>query len=213
MNVFLNLDVANDYDEYYYTPIGHEVDVIEKSIITQALAKFPRGEMLEVGCGTGHWTQFFVDEGFRVTAMDVSENMLKIAKNKDVDAEFLLGDALALPFSDNHFTVVSAITMLEFVDNQTKALEEIYRVLKKNGWLILGCLNENSVIGKNKKHDETFKNAQFLSKQKLISILVNFHSIEFKFGVYLDSDFVLTHDNNASETIEPVFICVVAQKL
>jgi len=80
-----------------------------------------RGDMLELVCGTGHWTTFFCEEGFRVTAVDTSEAMLSEAKKKDIGcATFLHADAANLPFADESFSVVASITMLEFVEISIK---------------------------------------------------------------------------------------------
>jgi len=60
--------------------------------------------MLELGCGTGHWTQFFCEEGFQVTGVDESEAMLERARAKNIaGARFLQADAGNLPFRDQSF--------------------------------------------------------------------------------------------------------------
>jgi len=57
MNVFIKEEIADDYDAYYQTPAGKEIDAIEEKLIADALQKVPKGKMLELGCGTGHWTE------------------------------------------------------------------------------------------------------------------------------------------------------------
>jgi len=212
MNVFLKPEIANSYDEYYQSDFGKKVDKIEKDIITDLIKELPRNEMLELGCGTGHWSDFFSKNGFKVTGIDISEAMLTIAKDKKIDATFKVGDAGQIPFQDESFQCISSITMLEFVDNQDQVINEMHRVLKKDGWLLLGCLNKNSIIGKNKENDETFRDAAFLSIEDIQLKLEKFDIIQIKSGVRLAPDFSVSNENEENEHIEPVFIGILAQK-
>lgn len=212
MNVFLKPEIASNYDEYYQSDFGKKVDKIEKAIIADLIKELPRNEMLELGCGTGHWSDFFSKNGFKVTGIDISEAMLDIAKDKKIDATFKVGDAGQIPFQDESFPCISSITMLEFVDNQDVVINEMYRVLKKSGWLLLGCLNKNSIIGKNKENDETFRDAAFLSIEDIQSKLEKFDILQIKSGVRLAPDYSISDENEENEPIEPVFIGILAQK-
>jgi ubiquinone/menaquinone biosynthesis C-methylase UbiE len=130
-NIFLTPEVASEYDAYYQTETGKTVDNIEKEIVSAHIKKIPKTNWLELGCGTGHWTKFFSESEFQITAVDNSEAMLKIARSKNLEnVQFLNADATRLPFSDGHFSGIVSITMLEFVDDLEKVLNEIDRVLK-----------------------------------------------------------------------------------
>ncbi|MGM0622223.1 MAG: class I SAM-dependent methyltransferase, partial [Bacteroidota bacterium] len=127
-NVFLTPEVASEYDAYYQTETGKTVDNIEKEIVSANLKKLPKTNWLELGCGTGHWTKFFNEGGFQITAVDNSEAMLKIARSKNLEnVQFLNADATRLPFPDARFSGIVSITMLEFVDDLEKVLNEIDR--------------------------------------------------------------------------------------
>ena len=167
--------------------------------------------MLELGCGTGQWTEYFIKKGFKLTGIDISDEMLKFAHSKSLNADFLKADSSQIPFDDNSFSAVSSITMLEFVEDQNKVLQEAYRVLKPGGWLILGCLNANSELGKNKENDEVFKDAHFLSSDELKHKLRNFNNIKMGFGIYYSSTFELLDGKTEIDT-EPAFIAAIAQK-
>lgn len=204
--------VAQSYDAYYETESGRQIDAIEKEILSELLKNVTFDEMLELGCGTGHWTQFFINSGFKVTAVDRSKAMLEYAYQKDIDAEFLEGNAEKLPFADGSFPVVASVTMLEFVENQQAVLSEIYRVLKPGGYMLLGCLNANSVLGKNKQHDDTFREAEMLTRQRLINILKPFGEVKMKCGVYYSDDFQLLDNTVREPDVEPVFMGALVQK-
>lgn len=167
--------VADYYDEYYNSDFGKKVDFVEKRRVKKFIEQIPIKSALEIGCGTGHWTQFFIDNGFRLTAIDVSENMINKAREKNLNGvEFSIKNIEEIDYPDNYFENVFAITSLEFVDNRGKAFEQIYRILKPDGYLLIGCLNINSYLGMTKNSNKVFKNANFFDEKQLQEILSKF---------------------------------------
>lgn len=213
MNVFLDNAVANTYDEYYTTASGNKIDLEEKAIISALLNNVPAGSMLELGCGTGHWTKFFIEKGFKLTGVDVSEAMLNIAKGKNLEARFCVGNAEELLFQDKVFDLVTSITMLEFVYDVDQVIKEAFRVLKPSGYLLLGCLNKNAVLARNKKQSPTFKNARFLDRQALEKKLKPYGTPKFNSGVYLDENYEFIENLEDEVNPEPTFIGVLTQKI
>ena len=210
MNVFLEKEIARNYDEYYKTKFGKKVDEAEKKIINSLIENITPGNILDIGCGTGHWSVFLSEKGFGVTGIDISDAMLDLAKNKYPGMNFLKGNSQNLPFNNNSFDAVLSVTMLEFVDNIEKAVDEMYRVLKNSGYIIVGCLNKNSVIGKNKSNDPVFKNAVFLSTDMLHKVFHQFEITEIKTGVHLNDDYSFS---DITENTEPAFIGIKAKKI
>ncbi|EGQ1775622.1 bifunctional demethylmenaquinone methyltransferase/2-methoxy-6-polyprenyl-1,4-benzoquinol methylase [Staphylococcus pseudintermedius] len=99
---------------------------------------------LDVCCGTADWTialsQAVGPEG-EVTGLDFSENMLKVGEEKTAHMEnirLVQGDAMALPFDDNTFDYVTIGFGLRNIPDYSKALSEMYRVLKPGGMVV--CL-------------------------------------------------------------------------
>ena len=212
MNVFIQSEIADNYDEYYQTEAGKKVNEIEEKLIAAALQKIPEGKMLDLGCGTGHWTKYFSENGFKLTGTDISDAMLKHAKQKELKAEILKANSENLPFENESFDVVASITMMEFVNDQDKVLAEIYRVLKPNGYLLLGGLNGISELGKSSKNDPVFKNANFFTHEKLCDKLQKFGSPEINCGVYFSPEFQLMDSSSEKENYEPAFMLAVVQK-
>lgn len=213
MNVFSQPDVANNYDAYYLTGSGKKIDKIEKAIVSKLIKHIPRSHMLELGCGTGHWSEYFIKQGFSLTGIDISEPMLKLAEQKNLNAEFLKADSHKIPFTNQSFSVISSITMLEFVEDRERVLQEIYRVLKIGGWLILGCLNAHSVLAQTKDQDETFKNADFLTPEKLLNKLQTFGKPKLSSGVYMSANFELLDHIPGNKQVQPVFMAAIVQKI
>ncbi|MBN2858311.1 MAG: methyltransferase domain-containing protein [Candidatus Delongbacteria bacterium] len=204
-NVFQDKTIAESYDNYYRTDFGITVDSIEKKIIDELLNSLSSREMLELGCGTGHWTEHFEKLGYSVTALDISQPMLDIAEKRDLKADFLKADAEALPFRDGSMSLITSITMLEFVDDLEKALSEMRRVLKKGGSLVLGCLNAESLLGKNKQNDPTFKNAVFFTDEDFETKFSGFEIVKIRKGIYLRPDYSLADEAEDKEEYEPAF--------
>ena len=213
MNIFAEEKVALEYDIYYKSELGKEIDLIEKQAISHLLEPITPGHLLEIGCGTAHWTSFFSKCGFQITATDVSAPMLALAKTKDIpNTQFLTADVCNLPFPDNHFDQVAAITSLEFCGNIKQAIQEVKRVLKPSGLFIAGCLNSNSELGKVKDQDPVLKHGEFMSKDELhsqLSILGEATIIEC---AKLSADFKILDLSNNSNSVEGVFLASAVQK-
>ncbi len=136
--------LAEHYDRWYETPEGMMYDRLEKRAVMRSLPRPSDGKrLLEVGCGTGHWTRFFSDKGFNTTAVDISPAMLSVARKKSIHgASFGVADAHSLPFEDGQFDVAAAIATLEFVQNPEAVVDEMVRCVRKpRGVLLVGVLN------------------------------------------------------------------------
>lgn len=98
------------------------------------------GDVLEVAVGTGANLRYY-PRGCRITAVDISEAMLTHARReadrRDLQVDFRLMDAEQLDFPDNHFdTVASAMTVCTFI-RPVAALQEMNRVCKPDGKILL----------------------------------------------------------------------------
>jgi len=171
-----NFDLeADTYDDFYNTQPGRDIDFLEKKLIRQFLEQFKQKEILEIGCGTGHWSAFFAENGFTVNGIDVSKKMLEKAIEKKIpNATFTQALAEELPFKKHSIENIACITALEFMNDITKAITEMHRVLKPGGILLVGALNKNSFQGKNKNASEVFKDAHFFFFFQLYNYLLNF---------------------------------------
>lgn len=111
------------------------------------------GKVLEVGVGTGNNLRYY-PEGCEVTGIDLSPGMLAKAKAKVKEAKvavtLLEMDAQNLKFPDNHFDTVVATCVFCSVPDPLKGLQEIKRVCKPNGKVILleHVRSENPILGK-----------------------------------------------------------------
>ena len=147
-NPFDNEVVASGY-EAWYASRGRRADRLEKRLLSGLLTAFPCGAtVLEVGCGTGHFTRWLAERGFRVVGLDLSRVMLREAVRCD-GQRYVVGDALALPFDRGSFDIVALITTLEFLVDQRQALSEAVRVARAG--LLLGVLSRCSLMALKRK--------------------------------------------------------------
>lgn len=215
MNIFLNPEIALSYDRYYETEEGKTVDVFEKQVIAGFVEKIPGGKVLEVGCGTGHWTRYLAtsQKFSEIIAIDTSEAMLEIARGKITDkVHFKLANVEKLPFNNNNFDVVVAVTVMEFVDNIPLAFEEVYRVLCPGGYFIGGFLNQNSILGKYKNENEIFRAAHFFTESELNSYLYRFGQPIFKQCVYYSDEYKILDGTPSALKYQGAFIGVFVKK-
>lgn len=96
----------------------------------------PGQSYADIGCGTGALLSFFSGAQRTLTAMDLSPEMIARARRRDdlKNVDFHVGSAAGQwPFADESFDRVTALAMLEFVENLDEALDELWRVLKPGG--------------------------------------------------------------------------------
>lgn len=101
-------------------------------------------KILDVACGTGDFTIAIVRKaapGSRISGIDISEGMLEIGKEKvkraGIDATMSVGDCEALPYCDNEFDRISVGFGVRNFEKLELCLAEMYRVLAKNGKLVI----------------------------------------------------------------------------
>jgi ubiquinone/menaquinone biosynthesis C-methylase UbiE len=174
---------AERYDQWYQTARGAVYDRLEKKAISRLL---PRGgdtkKLLEIGCGTGHWSAFFSANGYNVTGVDVSEGMLMRARQKSLqNCDFELADAHDLPFETGSYDVVGAITTLEFVRQPGRVIAEMARCARKHtGQLLFGVLN--SLCSMNQKRrlrkDSPYARACLFAPEELLCFLAPYGRVD-----------------------------------
>jgi ubiquinone/menaquinone biosynthesis C-methylase UbiE len=136
--------LAAHYEAWYETPEGRRADELEKAVLSWLLRGFSRSEsVLEIGCGTGHFTRWLNDQGLAAVGLDLSAAMLTKARALD-GVPLVHADARRLPFADGAFDLAVFITALEFVEQPREALAEALRVARRG--VALGVLNRWSVL-------------------------------------------------------------------
>ncbi|MFV8819470.1 class I SAM-dependent methyltransferase [Haliea sp. E17] len=103
--------------------------------------------LLDLGCGAGVLTEELLKKGYRTHAVDISMDMLRLAEMRCSafpEGEYLLaqGECFHLPFRDAQFDLVVCLGMFGYFKESDLALQEINRVLRPGGTLILSVRNK-----------------------------------------------------------------------
>ncbi|HQR81801.1 MAG TPA: bifunctional demethylmenaquinone methyltransferase/2-methoxy-6-polyprenyl-1,4-benzoquinol methylase UbiE [Thiotrichales bacterium] len=109
------------------------------------LGLLPHHQVLDLASGTGDLAlriaPLLNDQG-KITLSDINESMLNIGKQRMIDAghlraEYAVANAESLPFADNSFDRITMAFGLRNVTDKQQALNELHRVLKPNGLLMV----------------------------------------------------------------------------
>ena len=134
------------YEQWFTTPIGKLVLESETALISEMVHPRAGEKILDAGCGTGVFTLDFLVKGAMVVGLDISVPMLNLARKKTAGYAFsaLRGDMEHLPFKDNSFDKAVSITALEFIADGKSAVNELFRVTRPGGWVVVATLNSLS---------------------------------------------------------------------
>lgn len=113
---------------------------LELAHIRKVISKKDR--ILDLGCGFGRITIPLAKEGYKIEGIDITPVMIEkaneLAKKENINITFKVGDMRNLPYNDNTFNIVlclwSSFMELSKENEQLKAVKEILRVLKPNGY-------------------------------------------------------------------------------
>lgn len=150
--------------------------------------------IIELGCGRAYCSNYLFNNGFRnIVACDFSEEVLKIVNKENLFLKTLLFDmGNGLPFENDSIDVIIADLSLHYFDLSTTTFvfDEIYRVLKDDGYLIARVNATNDKLHITDNAEEIEKNffydgniyKRFFDKQDFETLLKNFeiHNLEQK---------------------------------
>lgn len=123
---------AETYDDYPNLLLE-----VEEPIVKALIPKTEYGKALDIGCGTGRYSNILSKLGYSVTGVDQSLAMLRKAKSKVHNAKFIRGQITNLPLSDESFDFAICALVLTHSKSLTPAISEINRVVRKGGMIIL----------------------------------------------------------------------------
>lgn len=103
----------------------------------QFLKLKPHQTLLDVGCGTGYFSDLAYKQNIGVTGIDASNELIEQAKKRNSKIEFSVGEMEELPFSDNSFDAVCGFNSFQYAENLNNALLDARRVLKNKGKLVI----------------------------------------------------------------------------
>lgn len=141
-----------DREASWYDAV-HDVQTVDGHALRARLDTVERragsgpGDLLDAGMGPGRLLERVASRGWKVSGVDLSEQMVSHARRRlpEHTERLLQAPIEALPFANSSFDVVVATGVLEFVREPSVALRELIRVLHPNGRLIGSLPNRRSV--------------------------------------------------------------------
>jgi len=144
-------------------------------------------KILDVGAGTGRLAVELAKKGAIVTALDVSEQMLKILQRKNKKIITALGDAESMPFADEEFDLVAAEFLIVHLKNPKRFFDEAYRVLKNRGRLLITNINQKDPPEINTKDGKIKIESFYHRPDRIIEILKSL-AFEIEKEIFIKED-------------------------
>ncbi len=108
-------------------------------------AESENSNALDLGCGAGVFIPYLTQKGYKVTAIDISDKMvrkcLSLCDALSIDSNIIVGDCNATNFPDNYFDLVLCVGLIEHQSEDSPLLTEANRILKPGGTLVLTFRN------------------------------------------------------------------------
>jgi 2-polyprenyl-3-methyl-5-hydroxy-6-metoxy-1,4-benzoquinol methylase len=137
------------YAKWPASGIGAITEQLQRRLILTLLGDIRGRNVLDVGCGDGDLAVELWRRGAIVTGIDASSEMVEAAraraKREGADIALTVGEAASIPFDPERFDVVVAVTILCFVAHAAPVFNEIARVLRPGGILVIGELGKWSL--------------------------------------------------------------------
>ncbi|MFQ6113478.1 MAG: class I SAM-dependent methyltransferase [bacterium] len=131
----------DDLDEYRFDKLRYLPELVDFNC-------YKGKNLLEVGCGVGIDLIRFARGGAMVTGVDLAERSIELAKKNfehhGLTGHLLLGNGEDLDFEDNSFDVVYAHGVIQYTANDQAMVDELYRVVKPGGEVIMMVYNRLS---------------------------------------------------------------------
>ena len=126
-------DIVQEYTEEFFD------DKSDEKYIDQFLQSLEGKNVLDAGCGNGRDCKYINQKGFKVKGIDLSKEMLVIAKKMVPKVDFEVMDITNITYSDNSYDgIISNCSFFHIpVEELSKTLNSFSKILKPNGKLLL----------------------------------------------------------------------------
>lgn len=186
----LKTEINNQYNEDYFLGLtsNYERGYIPKDRIFKRYLSWiepylhnTNCKILDIGCAYGYFLHLCDKKGFKTYGVDLSTLAVNKAK-RNTHAKLFIGDLnKKLPFNDNFFNIITMFDVIEHLKSPYEGVKEIYRILKKGGYIIVTTANLNAIDRLfNKRNWHGFKDKTHLYLFTPTSLKFLFQRVGFK---------------------------------
>lgn len=140
-NIFLYVKTYNDF--------------VEQPAIKSAISTLKEKSVLDLGCGTGHFARYCIDEGSsKVTGVDISRNMIELAKkeNSHENIEYICTPIEELELHNQKFDLIISSLAIHYIKDYSKLIVKVRSLLNENGEFIFSTEHPIATARKKGNH-------------------------------------------------------------
>lgn len=161
--------------------------------------------VLDIASGSGYGSAFLATSAKKVYGVDVDKDAIAYAKKNYAaeNVEFKLGDGTSIPLEDNSVDIVVSFETIEHIEKYEVFMDEVKRVLKDDGMLILSTPNDVEFPETNHFHIHEFERTE-LEKlvKKYFKNTKSYYQATWLYNALLDKDGITGEWRNPIETIQ-----------
>ncbi|GMQ64861.1 class I SAM-dependent methyltransferase [Vallitalea sp. AN17-2] len=158
------------------------------------------GEILDLGCGPGLYTEKLAKKGYTVTGVDFSENSIEYAKNRakqdNLDVNYICKDYLDLDFKEKFDLII--MIYCDFgvlsIEEREVFFKNVYNALKPGGIFIFDTLNKYTIDNLKFQRNWEFSQGGFWQDKPYLCLSQSSHFQENK--AILDQIIIIDEENN-----------------
>src|SRR3989344_5408627 len=131
----------NKHSAYHAKRFSDLTDLLRRNEFKYFISLLPGKNILDLGCGSGDHSLLFKQQGLEVSAIDISQEMVRLTREKDIEAEIM--DIEQLTFAPESFDGIWAVTSLLHIPKAALpgVIKNLHKILKHGGILYV-CVKE-----------------------------------------------------------------------
>jgi ubiquinone/menaquinone biosynthesis C-methylase UbiE len=128
-------DMGNDEVLEAYSNLK-SLNLVDNYFLQRALDLCSGGRVLDIGCGTGKMLEM-INKKYEKYGIDIDQKLIQIAKQRDKSSNYKIADSNDLPFENDYFDLVMCHSLLHHLEDPTKTISEIERVVNSDGAIFI----------------------------------------------------------------------------
>lgn len=189
----MDQNLLSRYDklgQYYWWLVAKYKTILK---LTAKFTKIKKNKIniLDIGCASGGFLEKFgkfleQNRNYKLNlyGIDIVKNQ-ELSKKKKIKF-YLIKKGEKYPFPKNSFNIITLIDVLEHIKNERFVLKEIYRILKRDGYIVLSVPAYQFLWG---KHDQIYKHFRRYTKSRITHLLEK-NSFKILKATYFQSCFI-----------------------